>query len=67
VFVIAHRLSTVVHADQILVLERGEIVERGTHAELLAMRGVYHRLHEAQLRRDDAGEPGAAPIEAGAR
>ena len=53
VFVIAHRLSTVVHADQILVLERGEIVERGTHAELLAMRGVYHRLHAAQLRRDE--------------
>jgi ATP-binding cassette, subfamily B, bacterial MsbA len=60
VFVIAHRLSTVVHADQILVLERGEIVERGTHAELLAMRGVYHRLHAAQLRRDE-GEPADAP------
>jgi len=56
VFVIAHRLSTVVHADLILVLERGEIVERGTHAELLALRGVYHRLHAAQLRRDE-GEP----------
>ncbi|HET9013067.1 MAG TPA: ABC transporter ATP-binding protein, partial [Gemmatimonadaceae bacterium] len=54
VFVIAHRLSTVVHADQILVLDRGEIVERGTHAELLAQRGTYHRLHAAQLRRDDA-------------
>ena len=53
VFVIAHRLSTVVHADQILVLDRGEIVERGTHAELLAQRGAYHRLHAAQLRRDD--------------
>ena len=49
VFVIAHRLSTVVHADQILVLDRGEIVERGTHAELLARRGTYHRLHDAQL------------------
>jgi ATP-binding cassette, subfamily B, bacterial MsbA len=45
-----------VHADQILVLDRGEIVERGTHAELLAQRGIYHRLHAAQLRRDD-GEP----------
>jgi subfamily B ATP-binding cassette protein MsbA len=68
VFVIAHRLSTVVHADQILVLERGEIVERGTHAELLAMRGVYHRLHAAQLRRDETGDTRdiAGPIVAGA-
>jgi ATP-binding cassette, subfamily B, bacterial MsbA len=68
VFVIAHRLSTVVHADQILVLDRGEIVERGTHAELLAMRGVYHRLHAAQLRRDAELDTSAtAPLEAGAR
>jgi subfamily B ATP-binding cassette protein MsbA len=68
VFVIAHRLSTVVHADQILVLERGEIIERGTHAELLALRGVYHRLHAAQLRRDDASDASdtAGPIIAGA-
>ncbi len=61
VFVIAHRLSTVVHADQILVLDRGEIVERGTHVELLAQRGPYSRLHDAQLRRD-AGEPVAAGV-----
>jgi len=54
VFVIAHRLSTVVHADQILVLERGEIVERGTHAQLIALGGIYHRLHAAQLRRDES-------------
>jgi len=70
VFVIAHRLSTVVHADQILVLDRGEIVERGTHAELLALRGTYYRLHAAQLRRDAdvaSGDAPAAPIEAGAR
>jgi len=68
VFDIAHRLSTVVHADQILVLERGEIIERGTHAELLALRGVYHRLHAAQLRRDDTSDASdtAGPIVAGA-
>jgi subfamily B ATP-binding cassette protein MsbA len=50
VFVIAHRLSTVVHADQILVLDRGAVVERGTHAELLAMGGTYARLHALQFR-----------------
>jgi subfamily B ATP-binding cassette protein MsbA len=62
VFVIAHRLSTVVHADQILVLDRGEIVERGTHAELLAQRGAYHRLHAAQLRREAGDASGLAPV-----
>jgi subfamily B ATP-binding cassette protein MsbA len=64
VFVIAHRLSTVVHADQILVLDRGEIIERGTHAELLSQQGVYHRLHAAQLRRD-ATDVGASSVTAG--
>jgi len=54
VFVIAHRLSTVRRADVILVLDHGGIVERGTHAELIARSGVYARLHHLQFR-DEAG------------
>ena len=49
-FVIAHRLSTIRSADQILVLEAGQIVERGTHAELLALNGRYRQLHDKQYR-----------------
>ena len=54
--VIAHRLSTILAADLILVMDRGQIVERGTHAGLLAQRGLYARLYETQFRRN-AGEP----------
>jgi subfamily B ATP-binding cassette protein MsbA len=49
VFVIAHRLSTIQHATEILVLDRGRIVERGTHDTLLALRGAYWRLHSLQF------------------
>ncbi|HEX3040680.1 MAG TPA: ABC transporter ATP-binding protein [Solirubrobacterales bacterium] len=49
-FMIAHRLSTVRHADQILVMEDGRIVERGTHEELVDRGGVYTGLHRAQTR-----------------
>jgi ABC-type multidrug transport system fused ATPase/permease subunit len=49
-FVIAHRLSTIRSADQILVLEAGRIVERGTHAELLAANGRYRQLYDKQYR-----------------
>ena len=49
-FVIAHRLSTIRSADQILVLEGGEIVERGTHGELIARGGRYRQLHDKQYK-----------------
>ena len=48
--VIAHRLSTIEHADQVLVMDQGHIVERGTHAELLAQGGLYAHLHRMQFR-----------------
>ena len=52
--IIAHRLSTVRRANRLLVLERGEIAEEGTHAELLARGGLYARLYARQFRDDDA-------------
>ena len=49
VLVVAHRLSTVRDADQIVVMEKGTIVERGTHTSLIAARGVYYNLVKNQL------------------
>jgi ATP-binding cassette, subfamily B, bacterial MsbA len=56
-FVIAHRLSTVRRADAIVVLERGVVVETGTHDELMARGGAYAKLYDLQLRDDSAPEP----------
>ena len=48
-FIVAHRLSTIKKADQILVMKAGNIIERGTHDELLAQGGFYKQLYESQF------------------
>jgi ATP-binding cassette subfamily B protein len=57
--VIAHRLSTVMNADQILVMDAGRVVERGSHSELLAMNGIYAQMWTLQQR--DTNETASAP------
>ncbi|SDX18980.1 ATP-binding cassette, subfamily B [Tepidimicrobium xylanilyticum] len=51
-FIIAHRLSTVRNADQIIVLEHGQIIEQGSHKELLAMGGRYYQLYTGAVELD---------------
>ncbi|MBI4791084.1 MAG: ABC transporter ATP-binding protein [Chloroflexi bacterium] len=64
-FVIAHRLSTIRNADQVLVLDDGQIIERGKHEELLQRRGFYYDLYMSQFRRDlDFSENGGTPVTA---
>ena len=53
--VIAHRLSTIQNADKIIVMQRGEIREMGTHNELLQQRGIYYRLYQLQYKGQDVG------------
>lgn len=55
-FVIAHRLSTIRNADLVLMVRDGQIVERGTHTELLAQRGAYYELYMSQFRREEEAE-----------
>ena len=68
-FVIAHRLSTIRDADVILVMEHGDIVEQGSHDELLAARGAYHRLYTSQFQggEDEHYDDGAPASREGGR
>ncbi len=60
-FIIARRLATVKRADLILVLDRGRIVQQGTHEALLAQGGLYREIYELQLRPQAEGEPAPNP------
>ncbi len=59
-FVIAHRLSTIAGADQVVVIENGQVVEQGSHQDLLLKEGTYHRLYQSQFRSASIDKPGTA-------
>ena len=62
--IVAHRLSTVVDADEIIVLEQGQIAERGTHAALVARGGLYAQMWAQQAQEREAGEDESEPVDA---
>jgi len=64
-FMIAHRLSTVRHADTILVVDGGEIVEQGSHEQLLSRAGLYAQLYTVQTRQRERRRPDSLPSVAG--
>jgi ATP-binding cassette, subfamily B, bacterial len=62
-FIIAHRIQSLMHADMILVLDRGRIVQRGNHDELMSQEGMYRRIHDMQARIEDELEEEMAGFE----
>jgi ATP-binding cassette subfamily B protein len=56
-FIIAHRIQTVMRADKILVLDRGRIIQQGTHRELMAQEGIYRKIYDLQARVEEEITP----------
>lgn len=52
---IAHRITTLMHADRIIVLDKGRVAEQGTHEELLQKDGIYRRIYDLQVRQSEIG------------